>query len=292
MQYKNEGDRPNIDDQIATDRFVDWYANELGLYATLLERPDTVRKAQTQPAVDAIYSLGAINLILEHTTFDELPAKRKYDRANAKLRQQFHSVKPQQKRNYTLSLPYGYPTEGQAQKVGDALAAWFQRNEAQITQRTQWLSVEGCDALLGASAFPAPDGIGKIYWLYDLDEAPAEGEVLARLDKALYTKLPKLRAQVAESPAVRILLLENNEMARGHKTDYTKSIMDYMQRNPDQQCDEVWSILFVADEMDCILHWSSQLDLPDCRTPYYSEEKSLGELLEDRKTLWIRSHQE
>lgn len=310
MQYKNETEKPLQPDQQAADRFVDWYAGELNTEATLIERPDATQKRQNGKAVDGVYSLGAIRLVVEHTTFDELPDKRYHDAGFRSIEKRFHDMKPIESRIYSLSLPYGYPSDypmrEQAQKIGDALSTWFQQNEAQITEMVQLFSVDGCAKVLRASALDAPNGVGKTYWGRYLEDEPTEtdaeepveatvtkpteAEVFARLENAVGSKLPKLKEHVIEPPAVRLLLLENNEMWRAHKTVYAQPVIDYMKKHLDQQCDEVWIMHDWNEYIEHVLLWSSQLDLPEYKNPFFDEVASLGELLENRHEAWRESH--
>jgi len=71
---KTSGDIIPWDQQI-TDEFANWYGHHPGAEPCLHERPEQIQREQ--PAIEAIYQIGNLRLLIEHTSYDEMPYNRR-----------------------------------------------------------------------------------------------------------------------------------------------------------------------------------------------------------------------
>lgn len=293
MQYADESLRPDArnEDEAAADRFVDWYGQQIGVEPCLLERPDKTK----QGGIDGEYQLGKIRLLIEHTSLDELPNKRTEDDAFRIVTEAFNNVcLPEEDCIYDLSLPYGYPTRQNAQKVAKELRAWFDAYAHQYHEekgRPRVKPASNCFHPLNICVWRSGRGAGRVNW-GRRDALDTHSRELAKtglrqiIITCLKRKLPKLLNHPATASHLRILILQNDEIWRGFKTDYAKFVRGYFHRHGNHICDEVWSLELGGDEMDCILLWCKSLDKTTSKNPFRVDALSLLQLLNIRKLTW------
>ena len=130
---------------------------------------------------------------------------------------------------------------------------------------------------------------GRIIWSRTANCSLSEVELCRRIWAALERKLPKLQAHSVACDAIRILVIQNDEICRGFKTDYARFVRGYLHRNRKRACDEIWAMELFGSDLECVLLWSKVLDVTTGKNPFRDDALSLNQLVELRLLAWIAS---
>lgn len=284
MEYDDSSLQPNRHAEVEVDSFIDWYATNLGTFALLRNRPDR----GWDRGIDGVYDLGNLRVAVEHTSFDEMPHKRKHDAAYRKLQQEFERLTVRRADCvYTISVPYGVPTHKDARNQGQGLADWFLRHGPGLSPDKVHLPQDAPFKVVISVRRSDRYG-GRVWWMWKGGGWLLKRDLRSRIRTALDAKLPKL-LQHHEPDAIKVLVLQNDEVSRGFVSDYAPFVRGYLHRHLSAAPDEIWGYEHLGEHQDCALLWSSVLDKTNGPPPYDSNSSSLLHAYLLRRMTWQRS---
>jgi len=287
MHYTDAKHKPTKTDEQSVDGFVDWYASQLKLNATMLDRPDR----HLQGSIDGDYNIGSLRLAVEHSSVDEATdARRLGAMAEIVRRRVPPEVAPRRNYVYTVHLPDQLLNNPRvAEHTATQLEKWLRQNGASVRGDNRLREIRLGTGVAHVSARKTHHGRSKLYIMPT--ETAAAGSIKRQLKvdihKTLDRKLPKLGRYEDDAQLLRVLLIENNEVWRGCKFEYAAHVRGYLQRNIELAPDEIWVMELIGGDVDPTLLWCRQLDGTTKRNPFdLSDGRSLGQAEYRRIVEW------